>query len=170
MVEIRASAELHKNATSHDLFELRFSVQDNGIGIAPQHLKKLFHSFSQADTSTTRRFGGSGLGLAICKGLCEKMGGRIWVESEENKGSTFTFTFIAERTHLSQPSDMTEVLAEADDEFAQRYPLKILVAEDNHVDQLVIKGMLKKLGYQAELVENGLMFLISLNNNRTNLF
>ena len=71
---------------------LRFTVQDSGIGISPDIIYKLFEAFTQADTSTTRQFGGTGLGLTICKRLTEMMGGKIWVESQQGKGSRFIFT------------------------------------------------------------------------------
>jgi len=73
-------------------YELHFAVRDTGIGIAQDKLSRLFHSFSQVDASTTRRYGGTGLGLAISKHLSEMMGGAIWVESEEGRGSTFHFS------------------------------------------------------------------------------
>src|SRR5215510_5154814 len=77
-------------------YELQFSVKDTGIGIPEDRMDRLFASFSQVETSTTRRYGGTGLGLAICKRLCEMMGGRIWVKSEEGHGSTFCFTMLAD--------------------------------------------------------------------------
>src|SRR6185436_14395432 len=75
--------------------ELLFSVRDTGIGIAPDRLDRLFQSFIQADSSITRQFGGTGLGLTISRGLVELIGGKMWVESEEGKGSTFSFTLPA---------------------------------------------------------------------------
>ncbi|MES2614979.1 MAG: PAS domain S-box protein, partial [Bdellovibrionota bacterium] len=80
-----------------NVYEVKFTVKDSGIGIPQEVKNKLFCSFAQVDASTTRKFGGTGLGLAICKGLCEAMGGTIWVDSELGKGSAFSFTFRTEK-------------------------------------------------------------------------
>jgi len=80
-----------------DLCTLQVSVSDTGIGISPEQQKKLFHSFEQAESSTTRKYGGTGLGLAICKSIVEMMGGSIWIESEYGKGSVFAFTIQLQR-------------------------------------------------------------------------
>ncbi|MCP4698018.1 MAG: response regulator [Gammaproteobacteria bacterium] len=85
-----------RNAKTNDVaHEVHFAVQDTGIGIPSDRIQRLFHSFTQANASTTREFGGTGLGLAISKRLSELMGGRIWIESEKNKGSVFHFTIKA---------------------------------------------------------------------------
>lgn len=144
------------------LYEIEFSVKDSGIGISAEVQSKLFSSFSQADASTTRKFGGSGLGLAICKGLCEKMGGRIWLESEPGCGSTFSFTMLLAETgeqEARQPNVVT-----IDSEMAQRHPLNILIAEDNRVNQLVAVGFLQKLGYRPDVAANGIEVLNLLKN------
>ncbi len=94
-----------------DTAEVHFAVRDTGIGIAPEDLEQLFQPFSQADTSNTRQYGGTGLGLAISKRYCELMGGKIWVESQQNAGSTFHFTLVAkvveasteDAIHIQQP-------------------------------------------------------------------
>ena len=78
-----------------DMYEIRFTVTDTGIGIPADRLDRLFLSFSQVDASTTRKYGGTGLGLAICRRLAELLGGRIWVESEAGKGTRFSFTIKA---------------------------------------------------------------------------
>ncbi len=93
--EIEVQAMLESTPGPDDTCELLFSVRDTGIGIAEDRLSRLFEVFSQADSSTTRRFGGTGLGLAISKRLCEMMGGRMWVESVPGSGSTFFFTIRA---------------------------------------------------------------------------
>jgi CheY-like chemotaxis protein len=92
---ISLSARLVQTATN--LCTLQFSVSDTGIGINPQQLKKLFQSFEQAESDTTRKYGGTGLGLAISKSIVEMMGGTIWAESESGKGSVFSFTIQAQR-------------------------------------------------------------------------
>jgi signal transduction histidine kinase/CheY-like chemotaxis protein/HPt (histidine-containing phosphotransfer) domain-containing protein len=131
--------------------ELRFEVRDTGVGIPEAARTRLFARFSQADSSTTRRFGGTGLGLAICKQLTELMGGEIGVHSEEGRGSAFFFTVRC--APGQQPS---EVHAEADGAAALgTRKLRILVAEDNPVNQLFIKLMLGRLGHFVDVAANG---------------
>ncbi len=152
-------------AKSDSICEFEFLVKDTGIGITREGQSKLFQSFSQADVSTNRKYGGTGLGLAISKGLCEKMGGQMKVESEFGKGSTFSFTLPFPEAQASDLSGTT-TLEEIDLNYlAQSHPLRILVAEDNPVNQVVISGFLEKLGYKAEVVENGLQVLESLKAN-----
>jgi signal transduction histidine kinase/DNA-binding response OmpR family regulator len=99
----------------NDLCTLQFSVSDSGIGINPEQQEKIFQSFEQAESSTTRKYGGTGLGLAISKSIVEMMGGRIWVLSEPGKGSTFTFTIQVQRgteekhAHLSPDINLDNV-------------------------------------------------------------
>ncbi len=127
----------------------RFSVEDTGIGISDQDLGKLFNRFQQADASTTRHFGGSGLGLAISKHLVALMGGQIHVQSTFGVGSCFSFElpFAAPSAPAAPPT-----MGVAAPNFTG---LKILIAEDNAVNQLVAKGLLTRLGAELTLVENG---------------
>lgn len=150
ILSLESDSEANSNVA-----QLSFNVQDTGIGIAKAAQKEIFSSFTQADASTTRRFGGTGLGLSISKGLCEAMGGSIGVESEEGKGSRFYFTIkapIAKQENLAQ-KDQGEIF---DQQLSARVPLDILVAEDNVINQKLVEIILKKFGYKITVVANGL--------------
>jgi signal transduction histidine kinase/DNA-binding response OmpR family regulator/HPt (histidine-containing phosphotransfer) domain-containing protein len=132
--------------------ELRFEVRDTGIGISEAARARLFTRFSQADSSTTRKFGGTGLGLAICKQLAEFMGGEIGVVSQPGRGSAFFFTV---RCQLGEaPAEPHASEADATSSLGTR-KLRVLVAEDNSVNQLFIKMMLVRLGHFVDVVANG---------------
>jgi len=143
---------LKKNSS---LWDIRFSVKDTGIGIPEEVQSKLFQSFSQVDASTTRRYGGTGLGLAISKGLCEKMGGTMSVQSEFGRGSTFKFNFETEEAPISKIQSKTDKIKKIDNELGKKHPLRILIVEDNPTNQLVAVELLSKLGYQADIAVNG---------------
>ncbi len=139
---------------------LRFEVRDSGIGIAERAQGKLFSSFSQVDTSTSRKFGGTGLGLAICKRLTEGMGGRIGVHSAELQGSCFWFELPLQETAQTLPDDMPawspgSPLA-APGPAAESTVLPILLVEDNKINQKVALALLARLGYSADLAQNGI--------------
>jgi len=135
---------------------LRIQVSDTGIGIAPDRVALLFQKFEQADASTTRRFGGTGLGLAICRELAQLMGGSIEVDSVVGRGSTFTVTLPLERLAKSEASTNNAPVPQTRSafDFAVR-PLRILAAEDNQVNQLVLKTLLHQVGLQPVLVDDG---------------
>ncbi len=158
-VEISVSS---KNLQGCD-YEIHFKVRDTGIGIPEDKIGCLFQSFSQADISTSRKYGGTGLGLAISKRLVELMGGIIWVESELGKGSTFHFTILAEATSINHGVSREQALRpEIYVHKTQDRHLRILLAEDNIVNQKVILRMLNKLGYRADVSANGLEVLAAL--------
>lgn len=137
--------------------ELMFSVKDTGIGIPKDRINSLFEIFTQVDEKTARRYGGTGLGLAISKKLVEMMGGRIWVESEEGKGSSFNFVItlpISEKT-----ADTTSAAAGAEGGAAASGDglgrIRILLAEDNLVNQKIAVRILEKRGWEIIPANDG---------------
>ena len=136
--------------------ELHLSVQDSGIGIPQDKQQGIFEAFTQADTSTTREFGGTGLGLTICARLVQLMGGRIWVESEPGKGSTFHFTVRVQSVVPEglAPAGAPAAVAGTAAPAAQR-SLKVLLVEDHPINQKLATTLLRKWGHEVTLAENG---------------
>jgi CheY-like chemotaxis protein len=141
---------------------IRFEIADTGIGIAPEQRHLLFGDFSQLESSTTRRFGGTGLGLAISRRLVEAMGGNIGVESNAGSGSIFWFT-----AHL--PAIAPPALRASDDSSDRIAPRCILVAEDNHINQIVVERLLARDGHKVVLVENGAEAVAAVRTGRFDL-
>ena len=138
------------------LIELRIEVADNGIGISPEHQKKLFHAFGQADNNISREFGGTGLGLAISKRIVELMDGKIWVDSEPEKGARFIFTIKAEESKTEQTGQsLEENLVQSEpckNEFTGKY---LLLAEDIEINREIIQSLLEDTGLVIDCAENG---------------
>ena len=150
------SVDVTLASATADAVMLEFRVRDSGIGISAEQIDGLFEAFSQADASNTRKYGGTGLGLAIAKQLVELMGGRIWVESEIGRGSVFAFT-----ARFATADDAPTPAARAtsqEDVAAARARLagaRILVAEDNAFNQLVIRKLITRCGATATVCSNG---------------
>jgi len=135
-----------------------FSVTDTGIGIQKSELNNLFDPFTQTKSSVTNQSGGTGLGLAIVRRLVEAMKGRVDVESEYKKGSTFKIELTlphSSESNIKKIDKNANQTLKINQQFANDYPLKILVAEDNRINQKLITTFLNKIGYQASLVSNG---------------
>jgi len=133
---------------SSDRIRLLFSVADTGIGMTDEQLARIFQPFSQAETSTTRAFGGTGLGLTICKKIVELMNGKIWVESQINKGSIFYFT--AECNIADEKSAIFD-----DTIISKLRGLKALIIDDNEQSRLIIKELLEQFQFSTVLAASG---------------
>ncbi|NJN48366.1 MAG: response regulator [Candidatus Competibacteraceae bacterium] len=151
-----------------DAVQLWFAVEDTGIGIAPEARKKIFESFTQADGSTTRRFGGTGLGLAICRQLVHLMNGKIGVESTPGTGSRFWFT-----THLAKPETTDDIEHPVTSRISKATPSSfdawVLVAEDNPVNRELLLISLQQLGCRVDTVGDGRQALAALHNKHYDL-
>ncbi|MGK7922546.1 MAG: ATP-binding protein [Trichodesmium sp.] len=159
--------EAERPANENEI-ELSFAIEDTGIGISLADQKQLFQPFSQVETSSTRKFAGTGLGLSICEKLVNLMGGQIGVNSEINQGSTFWFKVplkfidswgrnsLTDEPEAYQPDDTSE---------GTKKSVDILVVEDNLIHQKVIKYQLEALGYDFEIVGNGVEALEKLQEN-----
>ena len=140
-----------------------FSVTDTGIGIPPDKVGALFARYAQADASTARKYGGTGLGLSICKSLVELMDGHIGVTSEAGNGSVFSFDLPFKLQAVSaKPAVVAESLPAVDTDVTG---MRVLVAEDNEHNQLLIELLLKKQGVQSVMVSNGAEAIENLGQN-----
>ncbi len=167
-VDVRRREQIYSESNHSDIFEVEFEVTDTGIGIPKSKLQSIFDSFQQVDSSISRKYGGVGLGLAICQKLVELMKGQIWVTSEEGKGSVFTFfiTTQEDKDAIGDGNGKTNNTSfNFDKNLGIAFPLKILVAEDNMINQTVVEGILEKMGFGIELADNGQEVLDHLEDN-----
>ena len=144
--------------------ELYIEVKDEGIGIPKDKLKHIFEEFSQADSSTTRKYGGTGLGLTISYKLVQLLGGELKVESEVNKGSKFYFSIPAKKAGLAKEIDVTPKKMLQD-----KFDLHLLLVEDNKANQMFMKVILKKLGISFDIANDGIEAIEMYKNNKYNL-
>ena len=154
------SLNIRKIEKDGDFIKLQFAVKDTGIGISEENLNKLFKSFSQIDGSYTRKYGGSGLGLIISKQLVEMMGGEIWVESEERKGSTFSFTIPF------RIGKKAEIKEKPQNSYKPKRGCSILLAEDDIINQTVLRRFLSEKGHKVTITANGVEAVEAYNNGK----
>jgi signal transduction histidine kinase/ligand-binding sensor domain-containing protein/CheY-like chemotaxis protein len=170
------AVKIRPECLANDEFNLMFEVIDTGIGIKEEQLTKLFQAFHQGDSSITRRYGGTGLGLVICQRLIKLMGGDVSVISNYGNGSNFKFYIKCTKVIgasgelvASKATENTTANTLLSTEFSVKYPLEILVAEDNLMNQKLILRILSKLGYNAHLANDGNEVLTNLGNNHYDL-
>lgn len=160
--KVNISADVTKQSESEQ--SLEFCISDSGVGIPEESLDNIFSAFTQADDSTSRRFGGTGLGLQIAKNLIEQMGGEIWVESTEGEGSKFFFTLS-----LAMSSKLPSENSKAVDASKPQYSGRVLVVEDNFINQVVAQEILLSFGLEVELAEDGQKCIDALKNTEYDL-
>ena len=139
--------QVNLNSISDDQVDLLFSVRDTGIGIPKDKQELIFREFTQADGSTTRKYGGTGLGLSISRKLAKMMGGNLWVESEEGKGSTFYFNAILKPSKNKRKPKVLDI-SEIED-------LHILIVDDNKTNRFILNQILTNWGFRPEECSNG---------------
>ena len=154
---IKIKVSKHKGSQS-----VLFSVSDTGIGIAPENQASIFEIFTQADASTTRNFGGTGLGTTICRQLVEAMQGNIWVESEQGKGSVFSFTLPLQAV---DDNKVKSASLRAQKRAISSRKLNVLLAEDTAPNALLMSIAMKKKGHSLTIVEDGLEAIKAVKEN-----
>ena len=161
-VEVDVLRAASAPALDDDSVVLEFRVRDTGIGLTDAQIRTLFQPFSQADSSNTRRHGGTGLGLAIAKQLTELMGGRIWVESAIGQGSLFAFTATFTAANIEEPAKPVADTMDVTEARNRLAGARILVAEDNPFNQVVIRKLLARAGVVVTMCDNGRLALDAL--------
>jgi signal transduction histidine kinase/CheY-like chemotaxis protein len=166
----RISVEVVPAHVDDEVVELEFRVSDTGDGISEEHIERIFEAFSQADASSTRRYGGTGLGLSISKRLVELMGGRIWAESRPGLGSCFSFTArFAPASAAHAPSMARQEVDAVAAACARLAGARILVAEDNEFNQVLIEELLRGCGATTTVCATGRKVLELVERERFDL-
>ena len=152
--------KLRATQTTPKSWSISFAVVDSGVGITPEQQSRIFNAFTQADSTTTRRFGGTGLGLAISTQLVGMMGGKLAVTSTPDVGSTFSFEL--------EFREATPVIAEHHTPAMPTRALNLLVAEDNHVNSTLLRRVLERAGHTVHTVANGRLAVEALSDQSFN--
>ncbi|WP_345165204.1 ATP-binding response regulator [Algibacter aquimarinus] len=150
-------------------YTLRFEVEDNGIGISQEKQDNMFESFSQGSIQINRKYGGTGLGLSIVKGLIDILKGQIYVKSELEKGTTFYFEIPLEYTSVKEVKENKVTYFEGNAEDIDLTNVKILVVEDNKINQMITKKILTKMNLQCDIIDNGEDAVEMIKNNNYNI-
>jgi CheY-like chemotaxis protein len=153
----KISVNVRLQEEDEDSVTIEFTVADTGIGILPDKIDTVFENFQQATSGTSRIYGGTGLGLAIVKQLVEAQGGTIFVKSKPDEGSSFSFTLSFQKTN--QTADTEAEIAETRQEFKN---IKVLLVEDNHLNQLLMKTLLDDFGFERDVADNGIIAIDKL--------
>jgi len=148
--------------TQNNIQKVIFHVSDSGIGISEEALAQLFKPFTQVNTTALRKYGGTGLGLSICKKLVELMGGKIWVKSKELNGSVFSFSLPLPVAEAALDNAM--FINNTKQAYTHK-PLRILLAEDNRMNQLVAGRIFEKIGYNIDMADNGALAIEKMQQN-----
>lgn len=154
---------VYKLGQENNIYNLRFEIEDNGIGISKEKQENMFESFSQGSIQINRKYGGTGLGLSIVKGLMDILKGQVYVKSELGKGSVFTFEIPLEQSDEVVVEKKTNFFQDVDE--GELSHIKILVVEDNKINQMITKKILNKMNLNCELVDNGEAAVDLVKNN-----
>ena len=158
-VQVKIESQTASQGENHGHIVLGFTVRDSGIGLTPEQIGRLFQSFSQADASTTRKYGGTGLGLAISKNLVELMGGAMWVESTPGEGSVFgfnlPFTCPPEESHITPDLSRSNMPGD-NGSLANLSGLRVLLVEDNEFNRQLATALLTQAGIEVSSAHDGI--------------
>ena len=150
-------------------YTLRFEVEDNGIGISQEKQDHMFESFSQGSIQINRKYGGTGLGLSIVKGLIDILKGKIYVKSELEKGTAFYFEIPLEYTNIKEAEEKKVTYFEGNASDLDLSQVKILIVEDNKINQMITKKILTKMNLKCDIVDNGEDAVELIKNNNYNI-
>lgn len=160
---------IYKLEVKDNIYKVRFEVEDNGIGISQEKQDKMFESFSQGSIQINRKYGGTGLGLSIVKGLIDILKGEIHVKSELEKGTTFFFEIPMEYTTVKEATEAKVSYFDKETNKLDLTNVKILVVEDNKINQMITKKILTKMNLKCDIIDNGTDAVDMIKTNNYNI-